>query len=136
MRILIVEDDLIVQLFLKTVLGHYGQCFTASDGRAAVRAYSDAAAGGEPFDVVFMDIMMPEMNGLIAIDRIREYEALHPWRVPRPAQVVVATALEDSQDILHAICSGNVFAHMKKPLLREDLEATMGKIASAPSGAL
>jgi two-component system chemotaxis response regulator CheY len=128
MRILIVEDDHANQLFLKKVLEQSGDCVAVSDGAAGVQAYADAAAKGEPFGVVIMDIMLPEMSGLTAIDRIREYEALHPRTIPRPAHVVVVTATSDSQDIIHAYCSGNVFAYMKKPLLREDLLATMDKI--------
>ncbi len=136
MRILIVEDDIASQIFLKAVLKPFGQCDTAGDGAAAVRAYAEAALDGAPFDVVFMDIMIPEMNGLAAIDRIRDYEAHNRRSVPRPAQVVVVTATEDSQNIIHAYCTGDVFAYMKKPLERQEVEATMAKIASALEAAL
>lgn len=131
MRILIVEDDLTTQIFLKAVLEGFGRCDTASDGAMALLAYSDAVAEGQLFDVIFMDIMMPNMNGLTAIDKIREYESLHPNTVPRTVQVVVVTATDDSHDILHAYCSGNVFAYLKKPLFRENILATMHKILSA-----
>ena len=131
MRILIVEDDLATQLFLKVVLEGFGRCDTVSDGAMAIQAYSDAVAKGQPFEVIFMDIMMPEMNGLVAIDRIREYESHHPHTVPKAVQVIVVTATDDSHDILHAYCSGNVFAYLKKPLFREHIMATMHKLLGA-----
>ncbi|MHC1752541.1 response regulator [Humidesulfovibrio sp.] len=134
MHILIVEDDVPSQLFLKTVLKSYGPCAIAGDGAKAVRAYTEAALGGNPFDIVFMDIMMPEMDGLTAIDRIREFEAQTPQKVPRPAQVVVVTAAQDTQNIIHAYCAGNVFAYLKKPLDSQDLKATMAKMLEAAEG--
>lgn len=136
MHILIVEDDVPSQLFLKTVLQGYGSCTVAGDGVEAVRAYAEAAAGGSPFDIVFMDIMMPGMDGLTAIDRIREFEAQGPHRVSRPAQVVVVTATQDTQNIIHAYCAGNVFAYLKKPLDSQDLKTTMAKLLAASEGAL
>lgn len=136
MHILIVEDDVPSQLFLKTVLKGYGPCAIAGDGAEAVQAYADVALDGSPFDVVFMDIMMPGMDGLTAIDRIREFEAQNPHKVPRPAQVVVVTATQDTQNIIHAYCAGNVFAYLKKPLTNNDIKATMTKILNAPVGTL
>lgn len=136
MHILIVEDDVPSQLFLKAVLKGYGPCAVAGDGAEAVQVYADVALDGSPFDVIFMDIMMPGMDGLTAIDRIREFEAQNPNKVPRPAQVVVVTATQNSQNIIHAYCAGNVFAYLKKPLTSNDLKATMTKILNAPMGTL
>ena len=136
MHILIVEDDLVSQTFMKTVLSQCGQCANASDGEEAVRRYATAAIAGQPFDVVFMDIMLPKMDGLTAIDKIREYEESNPKYVLKPTQVVVVTTTDDSQNIIHAYCTGDVFAYMKKPLERNVLETTMAKITCASKGTL
>jgi len=136
MHILIVEDDRPSQLFFKTVLGRYGPCLVAGDGAEAVFVYEQAANQGNPYDIVFMDIMMPGMDGLTAIDRIRSFEAQHKRLVPKPAQVVVVTATGDTQNIIHAYCEGNVFAYLKKPITREDLDLTMAKLLHAPADAL
>ncbi len=136
MHILIVEDDIMSQTFMKTVLNQYGQCVITSDGEDAVRSYATAAISGRPFDVVFMDIMLPKMDGITAIDKIREYEEVNPKHVPKPTNVVVVTATDDSQNIIHAYCTGDVFAYLKKPLERNVLEATMAKITSVSKGTL
>jgi len=135
MRILIVEDDLPSQLFMQVVLREYAPCEVAENGLQAVRVYIDAAVGGAPFDVVFMDIMMPEMDGLAAMDRIREFEALNPQSVPKRAHMVVVTATEDMQSLIHAYCSGEVYAFLKKPLESGVLQATMDTIIQAATGA-
>lgn len=129
MRILIVDDDPLSQLFLQTVLAPFGECHIAGDGLTAVREYSKAALEGSGFRVVFMDIMMPALNGLDAIDRIREFEAHTPSRVPVPSVFVVVTAVEQSQRLINAYCGGDVFTCMKKPLERADVEAVMTRIA-------
>ncbi len=59
-RILIVEDDWAILEVLKLMLEHEGHVVvTAKDGREAV-----ALAAAKPFDMVLMDISMPEMNGI------------------------------------------------------------------------
>jgi len=136
MRILIVEDDLVSQIFMKTVLNKCGQCAIASDGEEAVKLFIAAATNGCPFDVVFMDIMLPKMDGLTAIDKIREYEGSNPRHAARPTHVVVVTATGDSQNIIHAYRSGDVFAYLKKPLEQNVLEATLAKITSMHAGTL
>lgn len=134
MRILIVEDDLPSQVYMEALLRETARCEVAGNGALAVRAYIDAAVSGDPFTIIFMDIMMPEMDGLAAIDRIKEFEALNQQTVPTPAFIVVVTATEDMQSIIHAYCSGEVFAFLQKPLLLEDLQATMDKLVLAIKG--
>jgi two-component system chemotaxis response regulator CheY len=130
-RILIVEDDPVSQLFMSTVLSRYGQCSMACDGVAAVSDYIDASLCGNPFELVFMDIMLPKLDGLSAIERIREFEGHNPWHVPNPAQVVVVSAKDDLPNHIRAYCAHDILSYMQKPLERADLEATMDKIVNA-----
>ncbi|OGR36447.1 MAG: hypothetical protein A2051_03715 [Desulfovibrionales bacterium GWA2_65_9] len=129
MRILIVEDDQICRMSLKEELDRYGHCHAVGNGAAALRAYVDAALGRKPFDVIFMDLQMPVMDGLTAIDRIREYEAQHRQHIPRPAKVVVATGVEELKDIVTDFHRKGVVACMKKPLRHKALEDTMASIS-------
>lgn len=137
MRILIVEDDQLGMWYLLSVLRPYGECRSAFNGREAVQAYCRAVEESAPFDVIFMDIMMPEMNGLDALERIREFELYNAHRIPRGTLAVMATATSDSQDVVRAYCCCSAFGYLVKPIQVSDVEAVMGRIqqelASQPS---
>jgi two-component system chemotaxis response regulator CheY len=128
MRILIVEDDLLSLQYMQSILRQYGACHTAVNGKEAVQAYCQAVEESAPFDLIFMDIMMPVMNGLDALERIREFELYNAHRIPRGAIAVMATATNDSQEVVRAYCCCSVYAYLVKPIQVPDVEDIMGRI--------
>jgi len=128
MRILIVEDDLLSMQYMQSILRQYGECHTAANGKEAVQAYCQAVEESAPFDLIFMDIMMPVMNGLDALERIREFELYNAHRIPRNAIAVMATATNDSQEVVRAYCCCSAFAYLVKPIQVPDVEDVLGRI--------
>ena len=110
-------------------LDRYNQCHAVGNGSTALRAYVDTALGRRPFDVIFMDLEIPVMDGLTSIDKIREYEAQHPQHLARTAKVVVATSVEDMLGILDDFEKNGVAICLKKLIRQQTLEATMAQIA-------
>jgi signal transduction histidine kinase/ActR/RegA family two-component response regulator len=94
--ILVVEDNPVNQVLVRTVLKKLGHHATvASNGRDALRALDD-----QDFDLVFMDIQMPEMDGVEATRAIRA-RGLGPERLPIVA--LTANLNADSRVVyLHA----------------------------------
>ena len=67
MRVLIVEDDLEASAAMAKGLAEAGhECAAAADGEAGL-----AAAGGEAFDVLIVDRMMPRLDGVSMVERLR-----------------------------------------------------------------
>ena len=74
MRVLVVEDDFTSRKILQKILGPYGEVDIAVNGLEAVEAFTQSLNDAKPYDLVCMDIMMPEMDGQTALKRIRALE--------------------------------------------------------------
>ncbi len=83
LRILVAEDNAINQKVVSRVLASLGHaCQCVADGRLALEAIAAAHESGQPFDVVLMDVQMPEMDGLQAASALRASDADRPRQRP------------------------------------------------------
>jgi two-component system, chemotaxis family, chemotaxis protein CheY len=95
MKTLIVEDDPTSRLLLHTILRGYGQCELAADGREALAAVVQAEKIKQPFHLVCLDIMMPDIDGKEVLDTLRGLERAS-GRLPETwSKVVMTTARDD-----------------------------------------
>lgn len=124
MRILIVEDDRCGSIMLEQILSPYGSCTTCDDGRKAVAACTRAWEEGSPFDMICMDILMPNMDGNEALSQIRAQERARGIDESRRAKVIMITALDDSQTIMDSFYKAGATTYVVKPITkRKILEA-------------
>lgn len=64
MKTLIVEDDFTSRLFLQEVLKEFGEIHLAVNGQEGLTAFQEALNQGKPYNLICLDIMMPEMSCL------------------------------------------------------------------------
>ncbi len=102
MKTLIVEDDFTSRLLLQELLKIYGPTHIAVNGREAVDAMRLARVSGEPYDLICLDIMMPEMDGQEALSIIRQMEASTGARREHSTRIVMTTALADRANVMKA----------------------------------
>jgi two-component system chemotaxis response regulator CheY len=127
MRILIAEDDLSSRLLLRKMLEPFGSCDVAVNGKEAVDAFRMAHDSGQPFDLVCLDIMMPEMDGQAALKLIRAQESDAHCLPSRAVKIVMTTALHDLENVTQAyreLCDG----YLTKPLSRPKLVAMLKEL--------
>jgi two-component system, sensor histidine kinase and response regulator len=115
LRVLLAEDSLVNQKLAIGLLRKFGhEVFTVGDGEAAV-----AAVRSQQFDLVLMDLQMPEMDGLDATRTIRTDERIHGGHVP----IIAMTAHAMKGDRERCLAAG-MDGYVAKPVrARELLEA-------------
>ena len=124
MKTLIVEDDFTSRLLLQEILKRYGTVHIAVNGKEAVRAVGTAMADEEPYDLVCLDIMMPEMNGFEALHQIRSIEATRGIVPSQGVRIIMTTALDQVKNIVQAfdgLCDAYLFKPVDKIRLLEQL---------------
>ena len=74
LKVLVAEDNVINQLLMRALLGNFGfECDIAGNGKIAIEKLSKEYIPGEnkPYDIILMDLQMPEMDGFETTDHIR-----------------------------------------------------------------
>jgi two-component system, chemotaxis family, chemotaxis protein CheY len=134
MRFLIVDDDESVILFLRMILSAYAECLTACNGVEALSAFEAALDEDRPFTAVFMDILMPDMNGTEVVQELRRFEDEHGQSVP--FKLIMISVLTDTRNVSESFFHGRADAYLPKPLNRERLvqELTALGLTTADDG--
>jgi len=129
-KILIVEDDFTSRLFLREMLKSYGPVHVSVNGKEAVEAVRRAVEAGEPYDLICLDIMMPQMDGHQALRQIREIEKHDAVSAPR-AKIIMTSALADKANVIRAARS-ECDHFLVKPIERTTLIGAMRKLRLIP----
>ena len=127
MKTLIVEDDFTSRLLLQEILKVWGAAHVAVNGREALEAVRIGLETGEAYDLICMDIMMPELDGHKAVEGIRELERGMGVGPEKAAKVVMTSALGDMKSVMKAY--GNFCdAYLVKPIRKDALLAELERL--------
>ena len=99
-RFLLVEDDFASRLLLQSFLSGYGECHIAVNGREAVEAFRSALERGERYDLICMDIMMPEMDGREAVRQVRALEEARGILSTDGVKIIMTTAVSELKEVI------------------------------------
>lgn len=121
MRILIVEDEFVSRRVLKEFLSPYGECDMVVDGEEAIEAFRLAWEEGDPYELICLDIMMPNIDGQEALMKIREIEKELGVKGQDEVKVIMVTALDDPKTVVEAFYKGGATSYIVKPVEREKL---------------
>ena len=131
-RCLIVDDDELGRELLATQLEPYAVCDLAADGYEGVAKFTAALLEGNPYQLIFLDIVMPGMDGNAAARAIRNLEQDRGIPVERGVNIVVLSSLNTPQDIIQAYVSAQSAAHLVKPVRLDKLLKTLRKLELIP----
>jgi two-component system chemotaxis response regulator CheY len=120
-KCLIAEDHLLSRRILKELLSSQFDCDIAVNGQEAIDSFQLAHDSKRPYDVIFMDIMMPVVDGLEALLCIRTLEKKMAIPPNLAVKVVMTTALDDPHTVFKSFNQCEADAYIVKPLSRHKL---------------
>jgi len=124
LKVLVVEDDFTSRVLLQSLLLEFGTPHVAVDGIEAIQAFCSARQSGKPYDLVCMDVRLPEMNGMEALERIRMIEKQEGIQPSNAVKIFMTTGVRDLKTVsssFNALCD----AYLTKPLDASDMIAEL-----------
>lgn len=125
MKSLVVEDDFVSRKLLQNILAKFGESDIAVNGIEALKVVKSSLQAGEPYDLICLDIQMPELDGHQTLKEIRLLEEGFLSRNPeKEIKVIMTTGVKDKEDVLKAFKEG-CEAYIQKPFSQAEL---LGKL--------
>jgi two-component system chemotaxis response regulator CheY len=124
-KILVVDDVFFNrQLFVEMLLDH-AVCDIAKDGKEALATYYASLEKKVPYDLILMDIAMPEMDGLECLTAIRAFEEKVGVVPGKRIPIIMTTAQDEPyREAFKLGCDD----YMLKPILQDELLAKIRKL--------
>lgn len=119
MRFLIVDDDFDSRRLMQKILYPYGYCDVAVDGEEAVEAFKRSLTSNEPYDLICLDIIMPNVDGQQALREIREIETEHDVPLEKRTKTIMISALDDTKELHDAFFLGEATSYIVKPIRKK-----------------
>ncbi len=115
LKLLYVEDnDIVRDNFVEIFSRYFKNIITADNGKSALELYEK-----NRFDVVILDISIPEINGLNVAQKIRTLNS--------DIEIIMLTAYSDNEKLLQAV-NLQLFSYLIKPVKQEDLDRTLKNV--------
>jgi signal transduction histidine kinase/CheY-like chemotaxis protein len=129
LSVLVAEDNEINALLTRSLLSRLGhRPVVTTTGQAALESWIAAQSGGAPYDVVLMDLQMPELDGIETTKRIREREARSGAR-RTPIFALTANAVVEDR---YACFEAGMDGFLVKPLDRDRLSELLQRVSGMP----
>lgn len=127
MRCLIVEDVDFEREMMEFFLADHAETDSAKNGEEAVELFTRALTEGRPYQLVCLDILMPAMNGQVALKKMRQAEAAAGAAAAHKSVIIMTTAMNSREDMEEALWQGDCTDYLVKPIILADLVALMRK---------
>ena len=132
LRCLVVDDDELGRELLILNLQGIAICDTAVNGREALDKFIASRQNDSPYDLIFLDIVMPVMDGHEAAKAIRHIEQEEGITTGNRVNIIVLSSLNTPKDIIESYVAVQSAAHLVKPVKPEKLLKTLRKLELVP----
>lgn len=126
MKILIAEDDFVSRKLLNLLLSPLGEVDIAANGNEAFIAVKMAFENNQPYDLICLDILMPETDGIVALKKIRQMEAQKGINPEKRSKIIMTSAVSDKKYVMAAV-QANCDGFLVKPINKDRLYNEINK---------
>lgn len=124
MRILIVEDDFVTRRLLQSYLTPYGFIDITVNGLEAIKAFEMALDEKAPYDLICLDILMPEMDGQDVLKEIRRIESEPETSDSKSVKIILISILSNI-DLIKGELKDKCEDFIAKPIEKKKLLDTL-----------
>lgn len=132
MKVLIVDDEPVSRMKLEKILKKHATCVSADNGPGALKAFEKAWNEHDPFDLICLDVNMPDMSGMDVLFEIREKEIELGVQKEKPAKVLMITSHRDKDTVITAIqagCNGYIVKPFERTRVMDEIKKLGIKIS-------
>ncbi|MFZ1985959.1 MAG: response regulator, partial [Desulfatitalea sp.] len=127
MRILVVDDEAASRTKMQTLMWTFGECVATEHGSEAIKLFEEALTAGRAFQLITLDIEMPDLSGTEVLQRIRRIESDHQVGPDQRTKIIMVTGRSDKDQVVACVHCG-CDAYIAKPFNLQLVRAKMEKI--------
>ncbi len=126
-KALVIEDETVCRMRVEMTISAFCDCTYAANGREGFEIFEQHLHAGDPFEMVTLDIQMPEMDGHATLEAIRLIERQHGIDGLDGVKVIMLTSQEESEHVFAAFRQG-CESYVVKHTMGENLPKEMAKL--------
>lgn len=133
-KTLVVDDDVFIGSKMELMLNLLGisDVTRAVNGLQATELFERALREATPYTLVFLDIIMPEMDGQTALKRIRALEKEAGLSKDDRSVIIMTTSLGSPNDMMEALFEGDCNDYLVKPVDEGALQGMLSRYGLLP----
>ncbi len=125
MKTLVVDDELVSRKKMIQILSRFGQCDSVKNGKAALSVVKTAIEEQTPYDLITLDISMPDIKGTEVLNQVRILEKSSAPDDSMRARILMVTSHSDVATV--KACAGKCDGYVVKPFNRDLVEDKLTK---------
>ena len=128
MKSLVVDDEVVSRKKMIKILGKYGECEEAENGAEAIEKFSvNTVDGTDSFDVITLDISMPDISGLDVLTRIRKIETDKSIPKEKQVKILMVTGKSEKETVRLSI-EGGCNDYIIKPFNNQSMQIKLERV--------